>query len=401
MSPQNPDAVVAQKAAVQYGNVTHRQLIDAGLTDTAIGWRVRRGRLYRVHAQVYAVGHPPRLPLERAAAAVLACGPGAALSHFGALALWGFSKQWPDAFDVIVPTGDRRPDGITTHRYTGLIRRDLTVQLGIRATSPARTVLDCLPDLGDRQRTRTVNDALHGPFLKRSQLADVRARFPTHRGAALLDPFLDGGNPTRSPFEDDFVAFCEHHHLPRPQINARVAGHIVDALFEDHKLIVELDSWEFHGDRQAFETDRARDADTLEAGYRTLRLTWERRPRRETRRRRGCAGCSAERPGRRAAVDSHASSVTVDAELMSAPGRPLSGGRRPRGARRDGTRRRSPTHMAAAGSHGGTPRAGPRPACGTWQPGLGGWCDLHPEAQPPSLRAGCARCGWWGRGLSS
>ena len=152
MSPQNPDAVVAQKAAVQYGNVTHRQLIDAGLTDTAIGWRVRRGRLYRVHAQVYAVGHPPRLPLERAAAAVLACGPGAALSHSGALALWGFSKQWPDAFDVIVPTRDRRPDGITTHRYTGLIRRDLTVQLGIRATSPARTVLDCLPDLGDRQR---------------------------------------------------------------------------------------------------------------------------------------------------------------------------------------------------------------------------------------------------------
>jgi hypothetical protein len=37
-----------------------------------------------------------------------------------------------------------------------------------------------------------------------------------------------------------------------------------------------LDSWEFHRDREAFETDRRRVADTLAAGYRTLRITWDR-----------------------------------------------------------------------------------------------------------------------------
>jgi hypothetical protein len=237
---------------------------------------VAAGRLFRVYRGVYAVGRPPKVPLERAAAAVLACGRGAALSHFGALALWGFTKAWPDTFDVIVTTGDRRPRGITAHRVAGLIRRDLSVQLGIRATSPARTLLDCVPDLGEKQRRRTVNDALHGPFLKPSRLADVRARFPMHKGAKLLDPFLDGRNPTRSAFEDDFLAFCDRHHLPQPLVNVAVAGHIVDALFPEQRLIVELDSWEFHGDRRAFETDRARDADTLEAGYRTLRITWER-----------------------------------------------------------------------------------------------------------------------------
>jgi Protein of unknown function (DUF559) len=236
---------------------------------------VRRGRLYRVHPRVHAVGHRPTLPLERAAAAVLACGPGAALSHLGALALWGFSDRWPSAFDVIVFT-DRRPHGVTTHRFTGLTRGDLRVQRGIRATSPARTLLDCLPQLDGRERTRTVNDALHGPFLNHRQLADVRRRFPTHPGATLLAPFLDGRNPTYSPFEDDFQAFCARHHLPRPLVNVPIAGHLVDGLFGDHKLIVELDSWEFHQDRRAFETDRERDADTLTAGYRTLRITWNR-----------------------------------------------------------------------------------------------------------------------------
>ncbi len=218
---------------------------------------------------------PPRLPLERAAAAVLACGPGAALSHLGALALWGFIKQWPDSLDVIVTSGDWRPRGITTHRYTGLKPRDLTVQLGIRATGAARSLLDGAPLLVDDRRV--IPDALHSPFVTRRQHADVRARFPLHPGAKLLDPFLeDGRNPTRSPFEDDFLAFCERYGLPTPLTNVKVAGHTVDALFEPQKLIVELDGWEFHGSRDAFETDRQRDADTLAAGYRTIRITWER-----------------------------------------------------------------------------------------------------------------------------
>ncbi|HWE11992.1 MAG TPA: DUF559 domain-containing protein, partial [Solirubrobacteraceae bacterium] len=74
----------------------------------------------------------------------------------------------------------------------------------------------------------------------------------------------------------DFIAFCRRHKLPRPQVNVCVAGHTVDALFQAQRLIVELDGWEFHNDRDAFETDRARDADTLHAGYRTLRITWDR-----------------------------------------------------------------------------------------------------------------------------
>lgn len=266
---------MAEIARRQHGNVTYRQLLGCELTRNEVAARVTAGHLYRIHRGVYAVGHPPKAPIERAAAAVLAGGAGAALGHEGSLALWGFTHRWPATFDVITTT-DRRLRGIRTHQYTGLTRADITVQLGIRTTSPARTLLDCAPRLHERARTRVIADALHTPFLTQNQLADVHARFPRHPGAALLEPFLDATNPTRSVMEDDFKAFCARHSLPTPLINVPVAGHIVDALFPAHRLIVELDSWEFHKDRRTFEADRERDADTLQAGHATVRLTWPR-----------------------------------------------------------------------------------------------------------------------------
>jgi very-short-patch-repair endonuclease len=57
---------------------------------------------------------------------------------------------------------------------------------------------------------------------------------------------------------------------------AIVCGYVVDALFVEERLIVELDSWEFHKDPIAFQTDRERDAETLAHGFGTLRITWER-----------------------------------------------------------------------------------------------------------------------------
>ena len=171
-------------------------------------------------------------------------------------------------------TGDRRPPSITVYRRPTLTRADIRTQHGIRTTSAARTVLDCIPDLTTKPRTRLVNHALHSPFLTRAQLADTRARHPRHPGARLLDPFLDlTDGPTFSDLEDEFLAFCAAYGLPRPQINTRVAGRLADATFATEGLIVELDSWEFHQDRAAFEDDRERDANALDKGLPTIRIT--------------------------------------------------------------------------------------------------------------------------------
>jgi predicted transcriptional regulator of viral defense system len=139
------DVKIARVAARQHGNITRAQLGAIGLSDDAIAHRARRGRLHRIHRGVFSVGRPAQTGLERASAAVLACGPTALLSHEAALVLWGFTSPWPSTFDVTVTAGNPRPKGITVHRSTQLARRDIRIQLGIRATSPARTILDCAP----------------------------------------------------------------------------------------------------------------------------------------------------------------------------------------------------------------------------------------------------------------
>src|SRR5207248_967302 len=128
---------------------------------------------------VYSVGRPPMSPLECAGAAVLACGPSGALSHSSAMALWGLWKRWDELFELSV-AGDRRPKGIKTHRVSGLLRRDIQTEQGIRVTSPARMLLDMAPRMRPRSIPRAINDARRGEILALYELTDVIRRFPLH-----------------------------------------------------------------------------------------------------------------------------------------------------------------------------------------------------------------------------
>jgi hypothetical protein len=132
--------------------VTRAQLRELGLSASAITDRCVTRRLVRVHHGVYFVGHPERTPLARADAAVLACGPRAALSHDSAAALYGL-RRWPPVPEISSALQHRRP-GIRTHQTRTLTRADITTREGIRVTTPARTIIDIAPRLTDRQLTR-------------------------------------------------------------------------------------------------------------------------------------------------------------------------------------------------------------------------------------------------------
>ncbi len=270
------NAAIAGLAAKQQGNVARWQLLAMGMNRDAIAHRVATGRLYPVRRGVYAVGRRAVTALEHASAAVLACGPGAALSHGSAITLWGFWRYWENPLHVIVPH-DRRPPGLATHRSQTHDWRDFTRQHGIRVTKPARTVLDVATSLDDRQLKRVVNTALHSPWLSDSQMLELLERRPRLPGATRIASLVGGaGVPERSGWEDDFPAFCRKFGLPEPIMGAIVLGYEVDALFVEERVIVELDSWQFHQGRIAFEEDRERDATTLAGGFVTVRVTWRR-----------------------------------------------------------------------------------------------------------------------------
>lgn len=220
----------------------------------------------RVHAGVYAVGYIRAEPVARAMAAVLACGEGAVLSHDSAAALWGL-RRWPEIPEVIAVTYRRRPH-VTTHRSTTLERNDLRVQLNVPTVSAGRAIADIAPRLSDKQLTRATQDARHDGHLKPTDLHRLLRRCP--RLQQLVDPQQ---NPTNSGFEDELTRWLTNHGLPIPLINATVNGHQVDALYPEHRLILELDSWPYHKDYPAWRSDRERDGENLAfGGYRTFRI---------------------------------------------------------------------------------------------------------------------------------
>jgi very-short-patch-repair endonuclease len=147
--------------------------------------------------------------------------------------------------------GKHRP-GIRVHRSTTLAREVVTLRHGIPVTKPART----LEDLRRTFPRSVFASALRQAEFRRLPIASVAE------------------DHTRSELEARFLGLVRRHRLPRPEVNARVDRFIVDFLWRRERLVVEVDGWESHGTRSAFEEDRARDARLTSVGFGVLRFTW-------------------------------------------------------------------------------------------------------------------------------
>jgi very-short-patch-repair endonuclease len=272
---------VASLARRQYGVVAHRQLVRMGFRPAAIGRWVAGGWLHPLHRGVYAVGHPVIARSGRWMAAVLACGPTAVLSHRDAAALWGIRRSSRRDIDVTVARRGRRAlDGITLHSVRELWEDDRGVMEGIPVTSLARALLDLAEVVRPRELERAFEEAERLRILDVAAIESLLARSRGRRGekplGRLVRDYAGEPPPTRSEFERIFVDLCDAEGIRRPRVNSIVEGYEVDAAWVEQKLLVELDSREFHDNDKAFETDRVRDAVLQLAEYRVLRVTWRR-----------------------------------------------------------------------------------------------------------------------------
>jgi len=266
-------------AARQHGVLTRDQLRSAGMARSAISRRVAAGRLQRLHRSIYAFGVASGSPPAVALAAVLACGPGAVLSHCSAAVLWGLVEgPHTGPHDVTVPGRHRVGDaGIRAHRTRALLAGDWTTSAGIPITRPPRTLVDVAAVLDRRALERALDEAL---VLRLARTSEVRAalrRAGRVRGSAVLAALLArdaGPTLTRSVAEERLLALVREAGPPPPRLNPRVQGLEVDLLWVAERVVVEMDGFAYHGGRAAFERDRARDARLQAAGYATIRVTW-------------------------------------------------------------------------------------------------------------------------------
>ena len=268
-------------AGRQFGVLSGAQLRELGVGRGAVAKAVRAGRLHRVHHGVYAVGHRALRVEGRRLAAVLACGPGAVLSHRSAASHWGLLATDQVGVDVTAPRSRRGAPGIRLHTSRSLDAQDTTRHEGIPITTVARTLLDLAATTRDDQLERALAQAMYLQLYDHRAITDVITRSNGHRGTKVLERATEQEPKlTKGAWEIRMLRIVRGAGLPEPKCNeplhAPDHGECKpDFYWPAHNLIVETDGWEAHRTLAAFRSDRAKDTALTAAGYRVLRFTWD------------------------------------------------------------------------------------------------------------------------------
>ncbi len=274
------DAEIAALAGRQHGVASYRQLRALGLSARAIEGRVAAGHLHRVHRGVYAIGHPSLSLRGHWMAAVLAGGAGAALSHRPAGAGWTL-RAWTGRPAVTVPSWRRSTDRIDFH--CSILPPDETTTLdGIPITTIPRTLLDLATVLDHDALVRALNEAEARRLADPLPLTALVDRHQGERGTARLREALAstavGRGVTVGALEERFARFLAAHSFPPPLLNAAVdadgRNYVADCLWPKQRVIVELQSFAFHGTAAAMTRDAERTRHLTLAGFMVVYVTW-------------------------------------------------------------------------------------------------------------------------------
>jgi hypothetical protein len=258
----------------QFGRLRYDQLRALGVSGRTIGrWR-DAGYLHRVLPRVYAVGHTAGSATSDLAAALLYAGPGAALAAGTALHWRELLKYPPGQIHVSTPRRVGSLDGIVVHDRRAL---DRLWHRGLPTTTVSQTLLDFAATAPKQNLLRlALANADYHDLLDIDAINAMTGRGIS--GSATLNEALRIHLPqlahTRSELEILLLTFCQTQSLPIPETNLFLHGHLVDALWPDQRVIVEVDGWPGHRTRAQLERDHQRDLELRAAGYIVLRYTW-------------------------------------------------------------------------------------------------------------------------------
>jgi Transcriptional regulator, AbiEi antitoxin len=267
---------LAELANRQHGVVSIRQLLGPlDYSASAVSRAVSAGRLHRLHRGVYAVGHTHLSLQGHYLAAVLACAPHALLSHVSAAWLWGLLRQRPGVIHITAPTRRRAKPLLSIH-HARLVDEDYSLLDGIPVTALPRTLLDLAVMLPANRLRRAIERSEELRLFDLGPVDSLLARAGGHPGAGRLRRALVLYRPppfTRSGLERRFLELVEKAGLPTPSTGFNELGYELDAYWQMERFAVELDAYETHGTRAAFESDRLRQENLKLSGIEMIRVT--------------------------------------------------------------------------------------------------------------------------------
>jgi hypothetical protein len=250
----------------QFGVVSRSQLLECGMTRSAIRHRIRPGGPWQVLLPgIYSAD--ARITTERREmAARLHAGPKGIITGPYAVRRFGLKASGPTTIDVLVPEDMRRQNA----GFVRLIRTsrmpEAVYRMGpIRFAGPGRAIADAVrayTNIGDARMV--ICAAIKDHVCTLAELGAELTNGPS-RGSALLRRGLrDAARGIWSAAEGDLADLIDGSDLAKPEYNVALYAEdgtflgIVDAWWKRAGVAAEVDSREFHFEEGGWEKTMAR-----------------------------------------------------------------------------------------------------------------------------------------------
>lgn len=278
---------ITARAARHHGAFTRRMALESGASPSMVDRRVRNGDWQRPHPGVYVVPGTPATWERAVVTSVFGSGPGAVASHRTAAHLYGLCTR-PRMIEVTSPLKGRAVRGYVIHRSTDLAVGDVTEVMGIPTTSVERSLVDVGVPWGEGLASRALDEALRRQMTNLMAIANLLHRVARRgrRGAgvmrSILEDRLGWSGITQSQLEDEYLRILRIAGVTLPASQVRIVKRggrtvaRVDFVYPQVRLVIELDGERYHSDRDTFRSDRRRQNELIQEGYRVLRFTtWD------------------------------------------------------------------------------------------------------------------------------
>jgi very-short-patch-repair endonuclease len=269
-------------ARANHGLVTLEAVRGAGLSKSTWNRAIAAGQLELVHDRVARIAGAMVTPHQAYAAAVLAAGRGAVLSHRAAAHVWGIPLPTVPEPELILPARSRQATlhGVVVHRPRDLLDLGAVLKHGIPTCNLLRLACDYGAVHPEGTHAVVGHILTHGWMSPRA--LDTAIRMHGRRGRpgvpalrAALEDWVVDGKALDSELERQMKRLVKRFRLPPVVFHPVVRGFEIDFQVIGTNVLIECDSWEYHDKRRSnFERDRRRNAELVAAGYAVVQVTW-------------------------------------------------------------------------------------------------------------------------------
>jgi hypothetical protein len=265
-------------ASGKLGLFTRADATRCGFTSYQIRRRLDTGEWQRVRGRVFAFRGRPLIPRLLIAAAQLAT-PGSVVAGPSAALWYDLPVTQAEMWLWTGPNGRGSVDGVRLFRDR-LADDDVCRGDGVLVTGPARTVFDCLRVMPEDAALTVLDRALRQGWAWPGDLARRVRDHAGGRGVSRAGRLLLAAAGTRSTAERLAVKLLRDAGIGGWVANAEIydgAGLVGygDIVFRAARVVVEIDGWTYHSDRERFQRDRTRQNRLVAAEWTVLRFTWE------------------------------------------------------------------------------------------------------------------------------